>query len=535
MKPFIQKIDFSKIHFFWSAHPLQGIVESLVVGLLVLGASTTLEGSVETFVIQAAVFFLCGAAGMWAVLRIRLPRPARRWWGQITYELAIGAILSLVMVFGLHPLSALLRWNAIWDLAGWGDEINYTLLFCIGPGYCIARAGVRIWLRWDQMRRTRMVWSLTHAHLTVVVAFALLGALVMLILAPFSSIAFSTWTETNNPLISLLTGLLVTLFPAAVLVTIATVVALTVMLPPLAVFSYFVARRTTRRLEALAATTAALRAGETQARVPVEGEDEVARLQADFNAMAEKLETSLAELKAERDTVAQVLQARRDLVAGVSHELRTPVATLRAAVETTLDQWDSAPPAGARQKLEIMEGEIRRLAGLIDDLFTLSQAEVNNLPLDCAPTDLRPLVEQVVEAFAPLAWQSGKVQVTAHLPEALPQVHADARRLQQVLLNLLRNAARYTPPGGIVAVLAEDEGEMVRIEVRDTGEGIPPEDLPRIFERFYRGKNSGAESAGLGLALVKELVEAMGGSVSAESTLGEGSCFTVRVRVARVS
>jgi signal transduction histidine kinase len=176
-----------------------------------------------------------------------------------------------------------------------------------------------------------------------------------------------------------------------------------------------------------------------------------------------------------------------------------------------------------------MDHEIQRLSGLIDDLFTLSQADVDNLPLTCAPTSLPPLIGQVVETFAPLAWNSGKVEVAANLPDQLPAVQADARRLQQVLLNLLRNAVRHTPPGGIVAILAEAEATTVRIEVRDTGAGIDPADLPHIWERFYRGKNATSESAGLGLALVKELVEAMNGSVTTESAPGQGSCFTVRL------
>jgi signal transduction histidine kinase len=231
--------------------------------------------------------------------------------------------------------------------------------------------------------------------------------------------------------------------------------------------------------------------------------------------------------------VAEVLQARRDLVASVSHELRTPVATLRAAVETALDGWTAAPPdtLEMRQKLEMMEKEIQRLSGLIDDLFTLSQVEVKALALECAPVELAPLVEQVVRAVAPLAWQAGRVEVGASLPANLPPIQADARRLQQVLLNLARNAVRHTPPGGIVVIAAEAEGDGngLRIEVRDTGEGIDPADLPKIWERFFRGRNATAESAGLGLALVKELVEAMGGSVGVESVLGRGSCFWVRL------
>jgi signal transduction histidine kinase len=167
---------------------------------------------------------------------------------------------------------------------------------------------------------------------------------------------------------------------------------------------------------------------------------------------------------------------------------------------------------------------------LIDDLFTLSQADVDHLSLDCMPTDLQPLIQQVIDTFSPLAWQSGRVEITAQLPKNLPLILVDPRRLQQILLNLLRNGVRHTPPGGIVAILAEHtSGDWVQIDMRDTGEGIDPEDLDHIWERFYRGKNATSESAGLGLALVKELVEAMGGSVAVESETGNGSCFSLRL------
>lgn len=521
-----------KFTFFWAVHPLQGLGESLLVGLLILAATAHLEGYVEWFVFQTALFFLCGMCGMWAVLRIRIPQGS--WLRQTIWELGVGLALSLVMLLGLRNLGKPFHWDVVWKLATWENQALGILLLGTGPGYFLARGGVRLWLRWDRMRRQRMVWSLTHAQLMVVVLFAFLAALAAFIVTVSTGEAQNIWLKTGDPLRSMLTGLLATFFPVFILIVLALAGTLIVILPPLAVISYFMARRTTRRLEALTSATAALRGGDYQARVTVDGEDEVAHLQADFNVMAEKLEATLAELRSERDTVAEVLQSRRDLVANVSHELRTPVATVRAAIETALstlapDPSPSGRGEGVRERLEVMEAEVRRLSSLIDDLFTLSQADVDNLSIECIPTELLPVVQQAVSAFAPLAWEAGRVQVAADLPSTLPPVQADAKRLQQVLLNLMRNGAHHTPPGGIVAVMAEDEGAAVRIEVCDTGEGIAPEELPHIWERFYRGRNATPDSAGLGLGLVKELVEAMGGSVGVESTPGQGSHFTVRL------
>jgi signal transduction histidine kinase len=219
-------------------------------------------------------------------------------------------------------------------------------------------------------------------------------------------------------------------------------------------------------------------------------------------------------------------------VAGVSHELRTPVATVRGYLESMLGRNGRVPPE-LRSDLETMQHEVGRLQRLIDDLFTLSRAAVGRLELRPGPTDVGSVVQHQVETQAPLAWQQRRVQVLAPGASAAPPAYADAQRLEQIVSNLLSNAIRHTPPGGLVAVAVSAEPQAIRIDVRDTGEGIEPAALPRIFERFYRGREgngeAGRDGAGLGLALVKELAEAMGGSVSVESTVGEGSAFSVRV------
>jgi signal transduction histidine kinase len=293
--------------------------------------------------------------------------------------------------------------------------------------------------------------------------------------------------------------------------------------------AYLLARRLVARLERLGQAAEALRAGDLAARVPVAGADEVTQLQTAFNAMAADLERTLHDLEAERDRAAGLLDARRQLVAAVSHELRTPVATLRGYLETALER-NAAVPADLRADLETMAGEVARLQRLIEDLFTLSRAEVGRLELSARPTDVGAVVSRLVDTLAPLAWTQRRVQVLAEVPPDVPAAQADAQRLEQVVSNLLGNAVRHTPPGGLVAAVVAGEPDAVRVDVRDTGEGIAPEELPRVFERFYRGQGAdGRGGAGLGLALAKELTEAMGGALTATSTPGEGSCFTVRL------
>jgi signal transduction histidine kinase len=170
-----------------------------------------------------------------------------------------------------------------------------------------------------------------------------------------------------------------------------------------------------------------------------------------------------------------------------------------------------------------------RLEGMVDDLFTLARAELGRLELRLAPTDVGALVRAQVETQAPLAWRQRQVQLIADVPSEGPLGQLDPQRVAQIVSNLISNAVRHTPPGGIVAARVMAQPEWVCIEVRDTGEGIPADVLPRVFERFYQGAEGRERGAGLGLALVKELAESMGGHVAAESAPGEGSCFSVRL------
>ncbi len=291
------------------------------------------------------------------------------------------------------------------------------------------------------------------------------------------------------------------------------------------IVGYLLARRLVGRLEQLSRAAESLRAGDLSARVPLAGQDEVSELQRSFNKMAADLETAVGEVSAERDRITGLLEARRQLVASVSHELRTPVATVRGYLESALRE-DGALPASVRSDLDIADREVAKLEGLIDDLFTLARAEVSRLDLRLEPTDVGQLIQRQVETYAPLAWQQRRVEVLAEAPSSGPTAIVDAQRLGQILSNLLANAIRHTPPGGLVAAGVSTDGVFVCVEVRDTGEGIPPETLARIWERFYRGKEGGS---GLGLALVKELAESMGGRAEASSTPGEGTVFSVRV------
>jgi signal transduction histidine kinase len=178
--------------------------------------------------------------------------------------------------------------------------------------------------------------------------------------------------------------------------------------------------------------------------------------------------------------------------------------------------------------MRIVQAEIDRLSHLIEDLFALATNEAGGLPLTLAPVDVGAVVAEAVESVREVARRERQVTVINGVPDDLPPVLADRQRVGQVLANLLRNALRYTPAGGLVSVSAEPQPAHVLVSVADTGLGIPPEALPHLFDRFYRAdaaRDRDSGGAGLGLAIVRELVEAMGGRVGVESKLGQGSRF----------
>lgn len=289
-------------------------------------------------------------------------------------------------------------------------------------------------------------------------------------------------------------------------------------------------RRILGPVEALTAAAQRMEQGDLGQRVAVRTRDEIGALAHAFNAMAESL--------------ARNEQLRRHMVTDVAHELRTPLTNVRGYVEALRDGV-AAPDHALFNSLH---EETLLLNRLIDDLQDLALAEAGQLRLARRPTALGLVVEQAASALRP-ALAGKRLGIAVDLQGELPDVDADAERVGQVLRNLLNNAITHTPPGGTIALRAErmtDEGRglsasarvssFILIEVRDSGPGIAPEHLPYIFERFYRGDPSRARAtggAGLGLTIVRQLVEAHGGRVWAESAPGQGTAFTFTLPVAR--
>jgi len=261
----------------------------------------------------------------------------------------------------------------------------------------------------------------------------------------------------------------------------------------------------------------ALAEGDLSVRVPVRGRDSFAQLTRSFNRMAEELE--------------RADQQRRNLTADVAHELRTPLHIIQGNLEGILDGVYGSDEEHITAMLE----ETRSLARLVEDLQTLSLAEAGQLPLTLESVDVAELLADVRTSFSGQADVAGiDLQVELADPDAPLVINADAGRMSQVLGNLLANALRYTPAGGSITLRVEPFEEGVRIIVRDTGAGIPAEDLPFVFDRFWRGDRSrshtGGAGSGLGLAIARQLVHAHGGHISVQSELGQGTTFTIELR-----
>jgi signal transduction histidine kinase len=500
-----------------NAHPLRAVLESLLLAIILWVPLLLFQAFRSPHVEQLMIDFLVGPVCI-LFYGLRLELPADFLKRQSMVDAAIAFVLSLVlsgMIWILTPtlLQGVLP-GPFWRNSDRSLPLAFFSLLVDCSTFVVARIVLRLWLFWDQLRRKQLLWTLTHAHVMVLAMGA--GLLICLL----------------DVLIIVISRNLLLAVPTTIGLAVLSLIALAAIVPPSALVSYLVVRRLTNRLQSLENATNLLRAGNYTVRVPVVGEDEVARLQVNFNAMAADLERAVHQLQGERDTVAGLLQSRRELIVNVSHELRTPVATLRGYLETTLNHWDETSQDMLHHDLQIMEDEVIRLQALVEDLFTLSRAEVGRLILRCEPTDVGMLVKRIVETRAPLAWRTSRIEVVADVPCELPHALVDASRLEQVLQNLLHNAVRHTPPGGIVVVTVAAEPGAVVLQVKDTGEGITPVDLPYIWERFYQTQSARtrmSSGAGLGLALVKELIEGMDGSVAVESVVDEGSCFTIRL------
>ncbi|MBC8496256.1 MAG: HAMP domain-containing protein, partial [Chloroflexi bacterium] len=279
------------------------------------------------------------------------------------------------------------------------------------------------------------------------------------------------------------------------------------------VISLVLTRGLTRPLRDLTTAIRATAKGEFGRQVTVHSNDEIGQLAGDFNQMSADL--------------AYLSEQRRQMTADIAHDLRTPLTVIAGYIESMRDGVLKPTP----ERLETMHNEVHHLQRLVEDLRTLSLAEAGELSLNLASVAPDALLNQIQAAYQHSA-ERKDIKLSIQAAANLPRINVDPDRMMQVLGNLVSNALRYTPEGGGVQCSVVSRQSSVIFTVKDTGAGINPADISRIFDRFYRGDESrqgvGSES-GLGLAIAKSIVEMHGGEISVESELGRGSAFIIHL------
>ena len=296
-------------------------------------------------------------------------------------------------------------------------------------------------------------------------------------------------------------------------------------LPAILIAALF-SRWVSARLATIMSHAGELAHGNFRARLPDTGGAEFAQIAAALNQTAEKFQKTVEQLQHEHDALERVERIRKDFVINVSHELRTPLASIQGYTETLIDGALNDPVHNMRF-LGIIRHNAERLARITEDLLTLSRIEQKRQKFEFEPNLVNGLLKEAVELMTPIAEKNNiHLDLAPAPPEA--EVWCDREAVSQILSNLLDNAIKYTPAGGCITVGARPHGQWVELHVRDTGIGIPPAEVPRLFERFYRvdkARSRELGGTGLGLSIVKHLVAAHNGSIRVESQLNEGSTF----------
>jgi signal transduction histidine kinase len=401
----------------------------------------------------------------------------------LPFRLLIGAAVIVAVTLGIFTL---VMWPPMKDIANLALYLSLTALVSAVIGY--------------------LAYYLGWIHMSPTLRWTLLGGYILASVLTFFNVWFSAQMMFSSQHDLLL---------AIVLLVFAGGMA--------TVLGYFLSGTITQRIQLLKNAAENIAHGELGTRVPVQGYDEVAGLAKTFNQMAEQLQES-------DDKQRELEHMRRDLIAWVGHDLQTPLTSVRAILEALSDGVVEDPETASRY-LRTAQRDVNSLSALIDDLFQLAQLDTGGFPLDRANASLNDLVSDTLESFTELAKQR-EIKLEGNVEYNVDPVNMDTQAVGRVLNNLIGNALRHTPDQGRVSVWVHRTGKGIEVTVSDTGEGIREEDLPHVFESFYRGdksRNRDTGGAGLGLAIARGIVQAHGGEIRVESKPGRGTLFTFNI------
>lgn len=407
-------------------------------------------------------------------------------------DIAFGISLLIVA-----PLAALLL-AAVWLRAPGSELVELARLLAIGEIVALAIGYLSYWLS--------LRWRLGGINGKVSLGYALAVGVTALVIMLVTMPMFISPHDAQFLMVVLVFSGLVSL-----------------------AFGYLVSRSITRGLSELMHGAEAIAEGNLEAHVAIKSGDEVEHLAAAFNRMADRLQQSASRQR-------ELEQARRDVVAAVSHDLRTPLASLRAMIEAINDGVVS-DEITVRRYMSVAQNQVQNLSILVDDLFELSQLDAGVMEWKMEPSSLRDLISDTLESLNVQATEK-QIRLSGYVEPNVDPVLMNSHKVQRVLYNLVQNALRHTPADGSVVIEARprENGREVQVDVIDSGEGIAETDLPRIFEMFYRGDKSRSREtggAGLGLAIAQRIVQAHHGTLWVESRRGAGSRFSFTLPRAR--
>ncbi len=400
------------------------------------------------------------------------------------FQLILGAAVIVAITLGIFTL---VMFPPMQDIANLALYLSLTALVSAVIGY--------------------LAYSLGWIHMSPTLRWTLLGGYILASVLTFFNVWFSAQMMFSSQHDLLL---------AIVLLVFAGGMA--------TVLGYFLSGTITQRIHLLKNAAENIAHGELNTRVPVQGHDEVAGLAKTFNQMAEQLQESDSKQR-------ELEHMRRDLIAWVGHDLQTPLTSVRAILEALSDGVVEDPETASRY-LRTAQRDVNSLSALIDDLFQMAQLDTGGFPLDRQNASLSDLVSDTLESFTEPAKQR-EIKLEGNVEYNVDPVNMDTQAIGRALNNLIGNALRHTPDQGRVSVWAHRTGKGIEVTVSDTGEGIREEDLPHVFESFYRGDAARSRSrgtgAGLGLAIARGIVQAHGGEIRVESKPGKGTLFTFTI------
>ena len=282
----------------------------------------------------------------------------------------------------------------------------------------------------------------------------------------------------------------------------------------------------TRRLRMVTRAVNNFAQGNYNSRIRFRSNDEIGQLLDSFNAMADTITANIEEIK-NNDRL------RRDLVANISHDLRSPLASVQGFLETILIKEDTLSTEERHRYLDTVYKNIQRLNNLVSELFELSKLDAKQVKPNAEPFSIAELTQDVVLKFKPQAEKS-KIDIQSHFQSGIPMVEGDIAMIERALSNLIDNAINFTPRDGVITINIENEDKAVTVKISDTGNGIPPDDLPFIFNRFYRADKSRASvGTGLGLAITKKILEAHNSDIKVESEIQKGTTFAFELPISQ--